>query len=79
MDALTSGGYTMLYSTAKLTPPAKRRGWEMDMDVLVRIDPRGLCGLDDSRRNHRVCDAAAAVMIKGQRLGLLCKGRSLDI
>ena len=46
-------------------PPGKRRGLEVGMDVLSRIDPRGLRRLDDSRRNRRVCDAAAAAMIKG--------------
>ena len=51
----------------------------MDIDVLGRIDPRDLRRLDDSRRNRRVCDAAAAVMIKGQRLGLLCRGRIYEI
>ena len=49
------------------------------MDILSRIDPLGLRRLDDSRRNRRVCDAAAAAMIKGQRLGLLCRGRISDI
>ena len=65
MDALRLGGYATLYSTAKSPPPAKRRGWEVDIDVLNRIGPRGLRRLDDSRRNRRVCDAAAAAMIKG--------------
>jgi len=37
----------------------------VDIDVLNRIDPRGLRRLDDSRRNRRVYDAAAAAMIKG--------------
>ena len=60
-------------------PPAKRRGLEVGMDVLSRIDPRGLRRLDDSRRNRRVCDAAAAAMIKGQRLGLSCRGRISDM
>ena len=36
----------------------------MDIDVLNRIDLRGLRRLDDSRHNRRVCDAAAAAMIK---------------
>ena len=37
------------------------------MDVLSRIDPRGLSRLDDSRRNRRVATrAAAAVMIHDQ-------------
>ena len=37
----------------------------MHIDVLGRINPRGLRRIDDSRRNRRVCDAAAAAMIKG--------------
>ena len=65
MDGLRSGDYTTLYSTDKFSLSAKRRGWEVDIDVLSRIDPRGLRRLDDSRRNRRVCDAAAAAMIKG--------------
>ena len=62
---LRSGGYTTLYSTAKSPPPAKRRGWEVDIDVLRLMYAHGLHRLDNSLRNCRVCDAAAAVMIKG--------------
>ena len=65
MDALRLGGYTTLCSTANSPPPAKRRGWEVEIDILSRIDPCGLRRLDDSRHNHHVCDADAAAMIKG--------------
>ena len=51
----------------------------MDTDVLSRIDPRGLHRLNNSRDNRRVCDAAAAAMIKGQRLAFLCRERISDV
>ena len=38
--------------------PAKRRHWEVDMDVLRQSGPGESCRLDCSRRNRRVYDAA---------------------
>ena len=60
-------GDAMAYYTTKSPLLVKRRRWGVTMHIDHRSDTRLLCRVDDNRRNRRVCEAAAAVMVKGQR------------